>query len=125
MEQSNPSAYHAHLTASAPVQAWWERPDEYFWVVHDQNPLTARHGRFGMVLGRFLGKIRLIVSSYPTITLSDVHAALAYYYENRKWIDADIEEGQKFVDAMKALAGPSRLQDLLQARKANGQDDPI
>jgi len=23
-----------------------------------------------------------IVSAYPTITLSDVHAALAYYYEN-------------------------------------------
>ncbi len=66
-----------------------------------------------------------IVSSYPTITLSDVHAVLAYYYENRERIDADIEEGQKFVAEMRAKAGPSRLQELLEARKANGQDDSI
>jgi hypothetical protein len=54
-----------------------------------------------------------------------VHAALAYYYENRQRIDADIEEGQKFVEEMRAKAGPSRLQELLQARKANGSDDSI
>ena len=66
-----------------------------------------------------------IVSSYPTITLSDVHAALAYYYENRERIDADIEEGQKFVGEMRAKAGPSRLQELQQARKADGADDSI
>jgi len=64
-----------------------------------------------------------IVSSRPTITLSDVHAALAYYYENRERIDADIEEGAKFVAEMRAKAGPSRLQELLKARKANGSDD--
>src|ERR1700722_7630253 len=34
-----------------------------------------------------------IVSDYPSITLADVHAALAYYYENRQRIDTDIEEG--------------------------------
>ena len=66
-----------------------------------------------------------IVSSYPTITLSDVHAALAYYYENRERIDADIEEGRRFVDEMRSKAGPSRLQELLQARKADGSDDSI
>ncbi len=66
-----------------------------------------------------------IVSSYPTITLSDVHAALAYYYENRVRIDAEIEKGRRFVDEMKAKAGPSRLQELLQARKAIGSDDSI
>src|SRR5262245_45101534 len=31
-----------------------------------------------------------IVSAYPTLTLSDVHAALGYYYENRGQIDTDI-----------------------------------
>ncbi len=66
-----------------------------------------------------------IVSSYPTITLSDMHAALAYYYENRQRIDTDIEEGRKFVEEMKAKAGPSRLQELLKARKANGSDDSL
>jgi uncharacterized protein (DUF433 family) len=66
-----------------------------------------------------------IVSSYPTITLSDAHAALAYYYENRERIDADIEEGRRFVQEMRAKAGPSPLQEFLQARKANGSDDSI
>jgi uncharacterized protein (DUF433 family) len=67
----------------------------------------------------------VIVSSYPTITLSDVHAAIAYYCENRERIDADIEGGRKFVEEMRAKAGPSRLQALLEARKTNGSDDSL
>src|SRR3954451_12893578 len=54
-----------------------------------------------------------IVTHYPTITLSDVHAALAYYYENREQVDAAIAEGKRFVEELKAKAGPSRLQELL------------
>jgi hypothetical protein len=42
-----------------------------------------------------------IVSAHPSITLSDVHAALAYYFENRERIDADIKEGERFVEEMK------------------------
>jgi hypothetical protein len=63
------------------------------------------------------------VSSYPTITLSDVHAALAYYYENRQRIDDDIDENRKFTEEMRAKAGPSRLEELLKARKVSGSDD--
>jgi len=66
-----------------------------------------------------------IVTHYPTITLSDVHAALAYYYENREQVDAAIEEGKRFVEELKAKAGPSRLQELLKARKANAPDDSL
>lgn len=66
-----------------------------------------------------------IASEYPTITLSDIHAALAYYYENRDRIDAAIEEGKRFAEAMRAEAGPSRLQDILKARKADAPDDPL
>jgi uncharacterized protein (DUF433 family) len=66
-----------------------------------------------------------IVSEYPSITLSDVHAALAYYYENRAQIDAAIEEGKRFVAEMRAKAGPSRLQELLTARKAHAPDDSL
>jgi uncharacterized protein (DUF433 family) len=50
-----------------------------------------------------------IVSSYPTITLSDVHAALAYYYENRERIDTDIEEERKFVEEMRAKIETPRV----------------
>jgi len=66
-----------------------------------------------------------IVSAYPTLTLSEVHGALAYYYENRERIDADIEAGKAFAEAMRAKAGPSRLQELLKAREAHGSDDPL
>ncbi len=64
-----------------------------------------------------------IVSSYPTITLSDVHAALTYYYENRERIDTDVEEGRRFVAEMRASSEPSRLQKLHNARKPNGSDN--
>lgn len=37
-----------------------------------------------------------IVSEYPTITLSDVHAALAYYYDNKEDVDRGIREGEEF-----------------------------
>jgi uncharacterized protein (DUF433 family) len=45
-----------------------------------------------------------IVSALPTITLAEVHAALAYYFENRERRDTDIREGEEFVRQMKAKA---------------------
>ncbi len=67
-----------------------------------------------------------IVTSHPTISLSQVHAALAYYFEHKDQIDADIAEGERFVEEMKAKNPPSRLQQLLQARKAtNGSNDSL
>jgi uncharacterized protein (DUF433 family) len=66
-----------------------------------------------------------IVTSHPTITLAQVHAALAYYYEHKAEIDADIEEGKRYVDEIKANSPPSKLQQLLKARKANGSDDSL
>jgi uncharacterized protein (DUF433 family) len=66
-----------------------------------------------------------IVSEYPSITLADVHAALAYYYENRDRIDADIEAAKRYAEEMKAKAGPSPLQQKLRHRKADAPDDPL
>jgi uncharacterized protein (DUF433 family) len=66
-----------------------------------------------------------IVSAYPSITLSDVHAALAYYFEHRGWIDAAIQDGARFVAEMRARAGPSLVQEKLGRRKADASDDPI
>src|SRR5437588_1894934 len=57
-----------------------------------------------------------IVSAYPSITLADVHAALAYYFENREQIDADIREGERFVQELKAKS-PSLLQEKLRQGK--------
>lgn len=47
-----------------------------------------------------------IVSEHPSIALADVHAALAYYHENRGRIVADIEAAKAYADEMKAKAGP-------------------
>ena len=66
-----------------------------------------------------------IVSEYPSITLTDVHAALAYYYENRERIDADIEAAKRYAEEMRAKAGPSLLQKKLRQRKADAQDDSL
>ena len=66
-----------------------------------------------------------IVSAYPSLTLADVHAALAYYDENRDRIDADIAEGERFVQEMKAQFGPGPLQEQLGRRTADAQDDSL
>jgi uncharacterized protein (DUF433 family) len=66
-----------------------------------------------------------IVTSHPTITLAQVHAALAYYYDHRPEIDADIEEGKRFVEGLKAKSPPSKLQKLRESRTANGSDDSL
>jgi uncharacterized protein (DUF433 family) len=66
-----------------------------------------------------------IVTAHPTISLGQVHAALAYYYEHREKIDSDIEAGIRFVDELKAKSPPSKLQQFLEPRKANGSSDTI
>jgi uncharacterized protein (DUF433 family) len=66
-----------------------------------------------------------IVSAHPSITLSEVHAALAYCFENRERIDADILEGQQFVAQMRAEAPPSLLQEKLRQRDTDAPDDSV
>lgn len=48
-----------------------------------------------------------IVSRVPTITLADVHAALAYYFDNRSEIDQQIEEEFAFAREMEAASLPA------------------
>jgi uncharacterized protein (DUF433 family) len=43
-----------------------------------------------------------IVENYPTITLAQVHAALAYFYGHREQIEDDIREGDEFVEKLRA-----------------------
>ncbi len=66
-----------------------------------------------------------IVSDYPSLTLSDVHAALAYYYEHRDRIDQDIRDGERFVAAMRAKAGPSLVDRKLGRKVPDAPDDPL
>ena len=45
-----------------------------------------------------------IVTDYPTITLSDVYAALAYYFDHRVEVDREILEGEEFAENVRAGA---------------------
>jgi uncharacterized protein (DUF433 family) len=64
-----------------------------------------------------------IVATYPTITLAQVHAALAYYYGHRDEIQAAIAEEARFVEELEANSGPSLLQEKL--RQRNAANDPL
>lgn len=57
-----------------------------------------------------------IVDSYPTITLADVHAALAYYWDHRDEIEHAIAEDHAFVQELRrSHTGP--LQEKLKRRQ--------
>lgn len=64
-----------------------------------------------------------IVATYPTITLAQVHAALAYYYGHRDEIQAAIAEEARFVEGLEAQSGPSLLRAKL--RQRNATNDPL
>ena len=53
-----------------------------------------------------------IVSSYPTINLSDVYAALAYYHDHLEEIRRQIEEDEEFVMKLQSQT-PSLVQQKL------------
>jgi uncharacterized protein (DUF433 family) len=53
-----------------------------------------------------------IVYQYPSITLADVHAALAYYFDNREEIQADFKRDEELAESLRHLF-PSKLQEKL------------
>ena len=66
-----------------------------------------------------------ILSEHPSLTLGHVYAAFAYLYENRDRIDADLDEGKRYAEEMKAKAGPSLLKRKIRSRTNDAQDDPL
>jgi uncharacterized protein (DUF433 family) len=71
-----------------------------------------------------LGKTpRQIVAEYPTLTLAEVHAALAYYHDHREQIEADIRAGEEFADQLRAGA-PSVFEKLGQRHAADDSLPP-
>lgn len=49
-----------------------------------------------------------IVSTYPGLSLSEVHSALAYFFDHREEILAEIAEERRYAEAMKQ-ANPGLL----------------
>lgn len=55
---------------------------------------------------------------HPYLSLAQLHAALAYYYDHQAQIDQEIQEELAEVDRLRAEAGPSSLADKLRRGKA-------
>jgi uncharacterized protein (DUF433 family) len=56
-----------------------------------------------------------IVNSFPQLTLADVYAALAYFWDNREEILRQMKEQDEFVERMKK-ENPSKLAQRLAQR---------
>jgi uncharacterized protein (DUF433 family) len=65
-----------------------------------------------------------IVSEFPHLILADIDAALAYYHDHREAINAEIAADREWYEEQRAKQ-PSRLQEKLKARTADGSDDPL
>lgn len=50
-----------------------------------------------------------IVAQYPSISLADVHAALAYYWDHREAIDEQMRLADEHIDRLKKLTGQGPL----------------
>jgi len=72
--------------------------------------IAVWHERLGMSVDE-------IVSAYPSITPADVHAALAYYWDNRETIEKRIASERRSVAAFKRHH-PSRILAKLRKRRA-------
>jgi uncharacterized protein (DUF433 family) len=62
-----------------------------------------------------------IASGYQ-LTLADVHAALAYYFDHREEVDQAIRDTDAFVEEMRRKT-PPKLLEKLAAMKSRGTDD--
>ena len=59
-----------------------------------------------------------IVAAFPHLSLADVHAALAYYWDNKDTIDQQMKEADEFVEQLKSTAGPGPLARKLAATES-------
>jgi uncharacterized protein (DUF433 family) len=53
---------------------------------------------------------------HPYLSLAQIHSALAYYWDHREELDADIERRTRFAEQVRKEAGPSPLAERLKAR---------
>jgi uncharacterized protein (DUF433 family) len=60
-----------------------------------------------------------IIDGLPHLSLAQVHAALAYYFDNREAILTEIRRDEEFVRSMRAVTGPGPLERKLKAIEAD------
>ena len=68
-----------------------------------------------------MGRCADEIATEYDLTLADVYAALAYYFDHREEIDRAMKESEAFIAEMRARS-PSKVQQKLQGRKPNGPE---
>jgi uncharacterized protein (DUF433 family) len=69
-----------------------------------------------------MGKSADEIATEYDLTLADVYAALAYYFDHRSEIDRAIKESTAFAEALRQRS-PSKLRQKLQERARDGTAD--
>ena len=54
--------------------------------------------------------------NYPHLSLSQIHSALAYYWDHQEAIDADMERREEYAERLQTEAGESPLSKKLRAQ---------
>ena len=81
--------------------------------------ITVRHIAIETRLGLSPAQIR---EQYPHLSLAQIHAALAYYYDHQTEIDAEIGRGlSESEEARRTQPNPFTREELLRRRKQSGR----
>jgi uncharacterized protein (DUF433 family) len=59
-----------------------------------------------------------VLADFPHLTLSDVYAALAYFYDNRQAIEQQAADDERFVEQLRQRTGPGPLEEKLRDQAA-------
>jgi uncharacterized protein (DUF433 family) len=63
-----------------------------------------------------------IGEAYPHLTLSQIHAALSYYFDHRQEIQNDLKEDDEFVEQFRRQCGAGVLERRLMMNKGQAGD---
>ena len=61
-----------------------------------------------------------IQENHPQLSLAQVYAALAWYYDHQTEMDGEIERQDERIRALRVAGGPSSLQQRLAAQRRGG-----
>lgn len=66
-----------------------------------------------------------LVEAFPTLTLAQVHAALAYYYDHREEIERAFNDDVAFGEEMRSRSDTTLARKLRELRGADRGGDPV
>ena len=99
--------------------------DGYKYVAIDEEgiplikPTTMKIEELVVERGAFRWGPKMQQEQHPYLILSQVHSALSYYFDHKKEIDRDIEEGEKFVEEFFSKLGPSPIAEKIKKIRQN------